>query len=200
MELAKELEFILTLDKLKNVQRRNYNLDDTRRENSAEHSWQVMVLAQIMYPYAKNKEQIDLFRVMKMLSIHDIVEIDAGDTFVYDEKAMVGKYERELASAKRIFGILGEPLSAEFLALWEEFESGESADAIFASAVDRIIPFILNAHTSGKSWREAKVSAEKVRNIVGTAVEKGSEELTELFEILLQRSIDTGKIVHINND
>ncbi|ATA72382.1 MULTISPECIES: HD domain-containing protein [Capnocytophaga] len=200
MELAKELEFILTLDKLKNVQRRNYNLDDTRRENSAEHSWQVMVLAQIMYPYAKNKEQIDLFRVMKMLSIHDIVEIDAGDTFVYDEKAMVGKYERELASAKRIFGILGEPLSAEFLALWEEFESGESADAIFASAVDRIIPFILNAHTSGKSWREAKVSAEKVRNIVGAAVEKGSEELTELFEILLQRSIDTGKIVHINND
>ncbi|CEN53928.1 HD domain-containing protein [Capnocytophaga canis] len=200
MELAKELEFILTLDKLKNVQRRNYNLDDTRRENSAEHSWQVMVLAQIMYPYAKNKEQIDLFRVMKMLSIHDIVEIDAGDTFVYDEKAMVGKYERELASAKRIFGILGEPLSAEFLALWEEFESGESVDAIFASAVDRIIPFILNAHTSGKSWREAKVSAEKVRNIVGAAVEKGSEELTELFEILLQRSIDTGKIVHINND
>lgn len=200
MELAKELEFILTLDKLKNVQRRNYNLDDTRRENSAEHSWQVMVLAQIMYPYAKNKDQIDLFRVMKMLSIHDIVEIDAGDTFVYDEKAMVGKYERELASAKRIFGILGEPLSAEFLALWEEFESGESADAIFASAVDRIIPFILNAHTSGKSWREAKVSAEKVRNIVGAAVEKGSEELTELFEILLQRSIDTGKIVHINND
>ncbi|MFJ1323159.1 HD family hydrolase [Capnocytophaga canis] len=200
MELAKELEFILTLDKLKNVQRRNYNLDDTRRENSAEHSWQVMVLVQIMYPYAKNKEQIDLFRVMKMLSIHDIVEIDAGDTFVYDEKAMVGKYERELASAKRIFGILGEPLSAEFLALWEEFESGESADAIFASAVDRIIPFILNAHTSGKSWREAKVSAEKVRNIVGAAVEKGSEELTELFEILLQRSIDTGKIVHINND
>ena len=94
MELAKELEFILTLDKLKNVQRRNYNLDDTRRENSAEHSWQVMVLAQIMYPYAKNKEQIDLFRVMKMLSIHDIVEIDAGDTFVYDETGWSGGARR----------------------------------------------------------------------------------------------------------
>ena len=195
MKLAKEIEFILTLDKLKNVQRRNYNLDDTRRENSAEHSWQVMILAQIMYPYAKNKEQIDLFRVMKMLSIHDVVEIDAGDTFVYDEEAMVGKYERELASAKRIFGILGEPLSAEFLALWEEFEAGESPDAIFASSVDRVIPFILNAHTLGKSWKEANVSAEKVRKIVGTAVEKGSEELTQMFEILLQKSINEGKIV-----
>lgn len=195
MKLAKELEFILTLDKLKNVQRRNYILDDSRRENSAEHSWQVMVLAQIMYPYAKNKEQIDLFRVMKMLSIHDVVEIGAGDTFVYDEKAMEGKYERELASAKRIFGILNEPLASEFLALWEEFEAEKSPDAVFASAVDRVIPFILNAHTSGKSWREADVSAEKVRKIVGTAVEKGSEGLSELFEILLQKSIDEGKIV-----
>ena len=194
MILAKEIEFILTLDKLKNVQRRNYNLNDIHRENSAEHSWQVIILAQIMYPYAKNKEQIDLFRVIKMLSIHDVVEIDAGDTFVYDEKAMEGKYERELASAKCIFGILGEPLGSEFLALWEEFEAGESPDAIFASAVDRVMPFILNAHTSGKSWKEGKVNAEKIRKVVGAAVEKGSEELTEMFESLLKKSIHEGKI------
>ena len=97
MILEKEINFILSLDALKNVQRRNYNYNDKRRENAAEHSWQIIVLAQIFYPYAKNKEKIDLLRVIKMLSIHDVVEIDAGDTFVYDEEAMTGKYERELA-------------------------------------------------------------------------------------------------------
>ena len=132
MVLEKEIKFILILDVLKNVQRRNFNHDDQRRENSAEHSWQVIVLAQILFPYAKNKEKIDLLRVIKMLSIHDVVEIDAGDTFIFDEKAMVGKYERELASAERIFGILEEPMSSEFLGLWKEFETEETPNAIFA--------------------------------------------------------------------
>ena len=117
MILEKEINFILSLDALKNVQRRNYNYNDKRRENAAEHSWQIIVLAQIFYPYAKNKEKIDLLRVIKMLSIHDVVEIDAGDTFVYDEEAMTGKYERELAAAERIFGLLPSSLSEEFLNL-----------------------------------------------------------------------------------
>ena len=126
MYLEKEIEFILTLDQLKNVIRRNFNHDNSRRENTAEHSWQVIVFAQILFPYARNKEKIDLGIVIKMLSIHDVVEIDAGDTFFYDEKANEGKFERELASAKRIFGILSEPLQSEFLNLWLEFEEGET--------------------------------------------------------------------------
>ena len=129
MILEKEIEFILAIDALKNVNRRNFNLDNSRRENTAEHSWQVVVFAQILYPYARNKEKIDLGKVLKMLSIHDVVEIDAGDTFFYDEKANEGKFERELASAKRIFGILNEPLQSEFLNLWLEFEEGKTEEA-----------------------------------------------------------------------
>jgi putative hydrolase of HD superfamily len=122
MKIQKEIDFILAVDALKNVQRRNYNADDTRRENTAEHSWQIIILAQILFPYAKNRADIDLLRVIRMLSIHDLVEIEAGDTFLFDEAAMVGKFEREKISAQKIFGILDEPLRTEFFNLWLEFE------------------------------------------------------------------------------
>ncbi|MFJ1429307.1 HD family hydrolase [Capnocytophaga canimorsus] len=195
MILEKEIQFILTLDALKNVQRRNYIADDSRRENSAEHSWQIMVFAQILYPYAKNKERIDLARVVRMLSIHDVVEIDAGDTFAFDEQAMQGKYERELASAKRIFGILDEPLQSEFLNLWLEFEAAQTPDAIFACAVDRITPFILNTHTQAKSWRGASITEAQIRKVIENAVKRASEALGEAFDVLLQKALEEGKIV-----
>lgn len=195
MILEKEIKFILALDALKNIQRRNYNLDDSRRENTAEHSWQIIVLAQILYPYAKNKENVDLLRVIRMLSIHDVVEIEAGDTFIFDEKAMQGKYERELASAKNIFGILDEPLKSEFLNLWIEFETEKTPDAIFACAVDRIMPFILNAHSMGKSWTEAQVNENQVRNIIENAVKRASDELGEAFDILLKKALDEKKLI-----
>ncbi len=195
MILEKEIQFILTLDALKNVNRRNYNLDDSRRENTAEHSWQVIVFAQILLPYARHKEKIDLLRVIKMLSIHDVVEIEAGDTFIFDEAKMIGKYERELQAAQNIFGILDEPLRSEFLNLWIEFEAEETPDAIFATAVDRIMPFILNTNNKGTSWTEAHVSAEKVTNIVGKAVKRASEEMGEAFEILLKKAIDERKLI-----
>lgn len=194
MILEKEIRFILALDALKNVQRRNFNLDDTRRENTAEHSWQIVVLAQVLYPYAKNKEQIDLLRVLRMLSIHDVVEIEAGDTFIFDEKAMQGKYERELASAKSIFGILDEPLRSEFINLWIEFEEEETPDAIFACAVDRIMPFLLNTHTEGKSWIEANVSEIQARKIIENAVKRASDALGETFEILIKKALEEGKL------
>lgn len=189
MILEKELEFILALDALKNVNRRNFNLDNSRRENTAEHSWQIVVFAQILLPYAKNKEQIDILRVLRMLSIHDVVEIQAGDTFIFDETAMVGKYERELAAATQIFGILPEPLSSEFLALWKEFEDEETPDAIFAAGVDRIMPFILNVNSGAKSWIEAGVTREKVEKIVGLAVKRASAELGEAFDLLLEKAV-----------
>ena len=135
---------------LKNVQRRNYNADDSPERNTAEHSWQIIILAQILYPYAKNRADIDLLRVIRMLSIHDLVEIGSRRHFYFDEKAMVGKFEREKASAQKIFGILDEPLRTEFFNLWLEFEDEKTPDAIFACGIDRIMPFILNSHTSGK--------------------------------------------------
>ena len=194
MVLEKEIQFILALDALKNVNRRNFNLDNSRRENTAEHSWQIVVFAQILLPYAKNKDKIDLLRVIKMLSIHDVVEIEAGDTFIFDESAMTGKYERELAAAKKIFGILGNPLGSEFLSLWMEFESEETPDAIFACAVDRIMPFLLNVYGSAESWTEANVKVNQVENIVGKAVKSASDEMGEAFDILLKRALDEGKL------
>ena len=194
MVLEKEIQFILALDALKNVNRRNFNLDNSRRENTAEHSWQIVVFAQILLPYAKNKNKIDLLRVIKMLSIHDVVEIEAGDTFIFDEAAMTGKYDRELAAAKKIFGILGDPLGSEFLSLWMEFEAEETPDAIFACAVDRIMPFLLNVYGSAESWTEANVKGNQVENIVGKAVKSASDEMGEAFDILLKKALDEGKL------
>ena len=194
MILEKEIQFILALDALKKVDRRNFNLDDSRRENTAEHSWQIVVFAQVLLPYAKDKDQIDLLRVIRMLSIHDVVEIEAGDTFIFDESAMTGKYERELQAAKNIFGILNNPLSSEFLNLWIEFEAEGTPDAIFACAVDRIMPFLLNVYGSAESWTEAGVKVAQVENIVGTAVKKASTELGEAFDVLLKKALDEGKL------
>ena len=194
MILEKEIKFILALDALKNVDRRNFNLDNSRRENTAEHSWQIVVFAQILLPYAKAKDQINLLRVIKMLSIHDVVEIEAGDTFIFDESAMTGKYERELAAAKKTFGILNDSLNSEFLNLWIEFEAEETPDAIFACAVDRIMPFLLNVYGSAQSWTEAEVRVNQVENIVGKAVKRASEEMGEAFDILLKKAIDEGKL------
>ncbi|MDV3928507.1 hydrolase [Elizabethkingia anophelis] len=195
MKLDKEIQFILAVDALKNVQRRNYNADDSRRENTAEHSWQIVILAQILYPYAKNKDQVDLLRVIRMLSIHDLVEINAGDTFLFDEEQMKGKFEREKIAAKQIFGILDEPLQSEFYNMWIEFEEEETPDAIFACSIDRIMPFILNSNTSGKSWTEAGITETQVRNMLENAIKRASDEMGEAFDILLQKSIDEGKLV-----
>ena len=195
MKLDKEIQFILAVDALKNVQRRNYNADDSRRENTAEHSWQIVILAQILYPYAKNKEQVDLLRVIRMLSIHDLVEINAGDTFLFDEEQMKGKFEREKIAAQKIFGILDEPLQSEFYNMWIEFEEEETPDAIFACSIDRIMPFILNSNTSGKSWTEAGITETQVRHMLENAIKRASDEMGEAFDILLQKSIDEGKLV-----
>ncbi|WP_312768183.1 HD domain-containing protein [Epilithonimonas sp.] len=193
MKIQKEIDFILAVDALKNVQRRNYNADDSRRENTAEHSWQIIILAQILFPYAKNNADINLLRVMRMLSIHDLVEIDAGDTFLFDEEGMKGKFEREKLAAKNIFGILDEPLSSEFYDLWIEFEEEKTPDAIFACAIDRIMPFILNSHTSGKSWTEAGVTEKQVRNMLENAICRASDEMEECFRLLMKKCFDENK-------
>jgi len=194
MKIQKEIDFIIAVDALKNVQRRNFNADDSRRENTAEHSWQIIVLAQILFPYAKNRADIDLLRVIRMLSIHDLVEIEAGDTFLFDEVAMVGKFEREKLSAQNIFGILDEPVRSEFFNLWLEFEEEETPDAIFACAIDRIMPFILNSHTSGKSWTEAAVTEKQIRNMLENAISRASDEMGEAFRLMMEVNMENNKV------
>jgi putative hydrolase of HD superfamily len=195
MKIQKEIDFIVAIDALKNVQRRNYNADDSRRENTAEHSWQIIILAQILFPYAKNRADIDLLRVIRMLSIHDLVEIEAGDTFLFDETAMVGKFEREKLSAQNIFGILDDPIRSEFFNLWLEFEGEQTPDAIFACAIDRIMPFILNSHTSGKSWTEAAVTEKQVRNMLENAISRASDEMGEAFQFLMNLNLESEKVL-----
>ena len=195
MKIQKEIDFIVAIDALKNVQRRNYNADDSRRENTAEHSWQIIILAQILFPYAKNRADIDLLRVIRMLSIHDLVEIEAGDTFLFDEAAMVGKFEREKISAQNIFGILDEPIRSEFFNLWLEFEEEKTPDAIFACAIDRIMPFILNSHTSGKSWTEAAVTEKQVRKMLENAISRASDEMGEAFQFLMLKNLEAEKVL-----
>lgn len=150
--------------------------------------------AQILLPYAKDKDKIDLLKVLKMLSIDDVVKIGAGDTFAYDTHDLKSKHERELACAKELFGILDEPFGSEFLNLWLEFEAKESPEAIFANAVDRIMPFILNVHTSAKSWTQAQITETKAQNIIENAVKQASEALGEAFEILLKKAIFEEKL------
>lgn len=193
MKIQKEIDFILAVDALKNVNRRNYNADDSRRENTAEHSWQIIILAQILFPYAKNNTEINLLRVIRMLSIHDLVEIDAGDTFLFDEEGMKGKFEREKLAAKKIFGMLDEPLSSDFYNLWIEFEEEETPDAIFACAIDRIMPFILNSYTSGKSWTEAGVTEKQIRGMLENAICRASDDMGDCFHLLMKKCFDENK-------
>lgn len=155
--LQRQISFILEIDRLKSVFRQSYLLDRSRKENDAEHSWHLAVMAVILAKYAP-VERLDVARVMKMVIVHDIVEIDAGDAFVYDDAAALGQAEREKAAAGRIFNILPEDQAREIRALWDEFEARETPEARFARALDRLEPLLLNYHTQGKSWREHGVA------------------------------------------
>lgn len=154
--LARQLEFILEIDRLKSVFRRSYLLSEERRENSAEHSWHIAVLAMVLAEYAN--ETINIGRVMKLAVVHDIVEIDADDTFCYDEVGMSTKREREHAAATRIFGLLPEDQCDDMRGLWEEYEAMSTPESRFANALDRVMPILHNFCTNGRSWREHGVT------------------------------------------
>ncbi len=180
--LQKQIAFVVEVDKLKTVLRQSYLTDQTRKENSAEHSWHLCVLAMLLSEYANAK--IDLLRVMRMLVIHDVVEIDAGDTFAYDGAGEKSKPEREGKAANRLFGVLPEDQATEIRALWEEFEARDTAEAKFATAVDRLIPLLHNFHTAGRSWREHGITAEQVY-AKNRQIEDGSEILWEYARDLI---------------
>ncbi|AFD05669.1 HD domain-containing protein [Solitalea canadensis] len=182
--LSQQLHFILETDKLKQVIRRNFIADASRRENTAEHSWQIILITLTFSEYAKEKN-MDLLRVIKMLTVHDLVEIYAGDVFLFDEQANVGKYDNETLSAERIFGILPADQKEEFISLWTEFEHRSTQEAIFANTIDRITPFLLNSVNGGQSWTEAGVRVEQALNRLNI-IEQGSDDLWDLFLQLIE--------------
>lgn len=172
--LTSQLRFVLEVDKLKRVLRRSLLIDGARRENSAEHSWHVTVLARVFAEYAPEGTDID--HVVNMLVVHDIVEIDAGDTFVYDRAAVRSQAERERAAADRIFALLPEDQAAWARSLWDEFEERKTPEARFARAVDRLSPLLANWHTEGAMWQQFKVSKDDVLKNVKLIAE-GSKTL-----------------------
>jgi putative hydrolases of HD superfamily len=148
---AQQLRFMTALDRLKNVLRVTELTDGSRAENSAEHSWHVAMMALLLHEHAA--QDLDPLHVIKLLLIHDIVEIDAGDTYCYDEQGYTDKERRERAAAIRLFGLLPDDQASQLLALWEEFEAMQTPAAIFANAVDRLQPFILARHRADGDWR-----------------------------------------------
>ncbi|MDW1950958.1 HD domain-containing protein, partial [Vibrio sp. 812(2023)] len=175
VRLEKQLALLIELDKLKSVLRRNrVKSAEGRLENSGEHSWHVALMAVLMEEHAN--APVDICRVMKMLLIHDVVEIDAGDTFVYDTAASKEQAEKEIKAAERLFGMLPTDQGQELLALWLEFEAAQSDDAKYAKALDRLIPMLLNYHNNGQSWKENSVTREQALTI-NKRIEFGSVTL-----------------------
>jgi putative hydrolase of HD superfamily len=157
---AQQLDFIVAIDKLKNVLRVSRLTDGSRQENSAEHSWHVALMAMVLHEHAP--VDIDVLHVIRLLLVHDVVEIDAGDTYCYDERGYADKVERERQAAVRLFGMLPDDQSSECLALWEEFEAMRTPAAALANAIDRLQPFILGRHRDDGDWRFRARTREQI--------------------------------------
>jgi putative hydrolase of HD superfamily len=179
------IDFILELDRLKGVTRKTRPLGLDRYENSAEHSWQIAMLAASMAHYAESA--IDINRVIAMLLVHDIGEIDTGDTMFYVEGGWEERKDAERAAVTRIFGLLPEPQRATFMALWQEFEDAETPEARFAHAADRAMPVLLNLANDGQSWRENGITHERVVGRVSAPIREGCPALWEYLEARLDR-------------
>ncbi len=186
--LNQQLTFILEIDKLKHVLRRTV-LPMGRRENSAEHSWHLAALVPTLAEYAN--EPIDVNRVILMLLIHDIVEVDAGDVFVYDEAAQRNRVAREKQAADRIFNLLPADQAKFLRQLWDEFEGQASADARFANAIDRFQPILLNHASRGETWRQHGITASRVLEC-NRSIEKGSKRLWEHVQALIKDAVEQG--------
>ncbi|HVS01223.1 MAG TPA: HD domain-containing protein [Thermoanaerobaculia bacterium] len=187
--LERQLRFILEIDRLKGVLRRTVLTDRSRRENSAEHSWHVALMAVLLAEHAA--EAVDVGRVVRMLLVHDLVEIDAGDTFAYAVVAAGEKEARERAAAQRLFGLLPADQQQELLALWEEFEGRSTPESRFANALDRLQPLLHNLHTEGHSWVEHGVRKRQVverTRVIGD----GLPELWEYARRLLDDAVVRG--------
>ena len=163
--LSQQIKFIKEIDKLKSVDRMSLLINGSRRENTAEHSWHFALMVSVLAEHAEG--DVDVGKTMKMALVHDIVEIDAGDTYCYDEAANSDKEDREIAAAKRIFGILPDDQGSEIWQLWKEFEEGKTAEAKYARAIDRLNPFMLNFYSGGKPWAENRITKNQVMKRMG---------------------------------
>lgn len=191
--LTGQIAFTVEIDKLKNVLRKTFVIDRSRAENTAEHSWHVAVMAMLLQEYA-NEPNLDLNRVLRMLLLHDIVEIDAGDTFAYDTKGYSDKDAREQAAANRLFGLLPDDQRDEWMTLWREFEDGETIEAQYAAALDRLQPVIHNYYTGGVSWRENGIVRSQVIARL-SVVQAVSEPLWQFVQDLLRRAVEQGLLL-----
>jgi putative hydrolase of HD superfamily len=187
--LMEQLAFILEVEKLKTVLRKTPLLDRSRVENDAEHTWQLALMAMVLSEHSR--EPVDLLRVIKMLLIHDIVEIDAGDTFAYDHVARTSQVERELKAADRIFAIMPEDQAKEFRALWDEFELKATAESRFANAMDRLQPTLHNFFTEGGTWNTPGVTSSDVERRTAP-IALASDSLGELCAQLVASAIEQG--------
>ena len=187
--LGRQIRFLVETDKLKAVMRRTFVISTRRYENSAEHSWQLPLAAMILAEHAA--EPFDLCRVLKMLLVHDIIEIDAGDTYCYDEQGALDKAEREGRAAERIFGLLPPDQAAEIHGLWAEFEAVTTPEACFAQAVDRLMPLLHNYYTHGRSWQDHAITVDRVldRN---ARVGEASQTLAALVRAIVEDAVARG--------
>ncbi len=181
--LERQVRFLLELDKAKSVLRRSYITDGSRLENDAEHMWHVTLAALVLAEHAA--EPVDALRLACMLAVHDIVEIDAGDTFIYDTVGRADKLERETRAAERLFGMLPDDQAAELRALWDEFEARETPTAKMAAALDRLLPVLMNRATGGRSWAEHGIVAGQVFEL-NSQIKQGSPALWDFARRLLE--------------
>lgn len=187
--LLKQISFIKEIDKLKYIQRKTKLFNSDRPENDAEHSWHLAMMTIVLAEHSD--KPIDILKVLKMVLIHDIVEIDAGDTFIYDSEKNHTNTEEELVAAKRIFGLLPTEQAAEFIAVWEEFEEGMTDEAKFARAMDRLEPLLQNTSNNGGTWKEFNVPYQKVYD-KKIAIKNGSAAIWNYAENLINESVDRG--------
>lgn len=195
--MQKQLDFILELDKLKYIFRQSYVADGSRHENDAEHSWHLALMAMILSEHAN--EPVDVLHVMKMVLIHDAVEIDAGDTYAYDTAGNATKRVREEKAADRIFNILPENQAKEMRDIWEEFEANETPEARFANALDKVQPIMLNDITGGRAWREHGVAADQVLKRNETT-QTGSGKLWQHANSLVEKNTKLGNLMEKRNE
>jgi putative hydrolase of HD superfamily len=187
--LLQQIDFIKEIDKIKYIQRKTKLINSDRHENDAEHSWHLAVMALVLAEHSK--VPVDVLKVVKMVLIHDIVEIDAGDTFIYSTSKNHVNTADERQAAQRIFGMLPPGQAAEFIAIWEEFEAGDTPEAKFAKAMDRLEPLLQNTSNNGGTWREFNVDYASVvekKKVIG----EGSESLWKFAEKLLNESVEKG--------
>ena len=188
-QLQKQVDFIHEIDKVKYIQRKTRLFNSDRTENDAEHSWHIALMALVLSGHSN--EDIDLLKVIKMLLIHDLVEIDTGDIFLYDTATSHTNTAAELAAARRIFGLLPQKQAEELILIWEEFEAGETAESKFARAMDRFEPLLQNRSNKGGTWKEFNVPYDKVIE-KKSVIKKGSDFLWNYAKKLIDNSLEEG--------